>query len=99
MDGETYTRTLMPEVGVSIDETGAALEPAGPKLLFMKVAAAGMSLFAEFIFAKWQQYKRQEQLEQQRERQQTQNQQNNNVEMLAIQGTPSAGDTPQQAFD
>ena len=80
-----------------------------------------MSVLAEFIFAKWLQYKKQEQLEQQRKQQQANQQQNNpevlaiedqqhnnlaiedqqhnNLAVLAIEGTPSAGDTPQQTYN
>ena len=54
---DSYTPTLMPEVGVSIDGQGMPLAPLGPKLLFLKLAAIGAVALAEFMFMKWRKYK------------------------------------------
>ena len=79
MEGTTYVRSLVPEVlAGNIDPmTGMATEPVGPKLVFLKMAAAGAAVFSEFIFAKWRQYKTQSQKERQ--------QHDNNPTMLALQ--------------
>ena len=66
---DSFTPTLVPDVGAHIDETGAPLEPVGPKLLFLKVAAIGAAALAEFVFMKWQNCRRETQRQQQRQQQ------------------------------
>ena len=77
---------------MSIDEQGMPFAPLGAKLFFLKVAAIGAVALAEFIFMKWRKYK-------DPQRQQQRLEQNMNV--LAIQGSPSQSDvdTPQQHYD
>ena len=57
MEGGPFIRSRMPEVAAgSFDpEIGMAIAPLGDQLLFMKMATVGFSVFAEFIFVKWQQ--------------------------------------------
>ena len=99
MEGGPFTQTLMQEVARgNIDpETGMALEPVGNKLLFMQMAAVGVSVFSQFIFVKWNQYKQKAKQENQQQAQQQQF--DDNMATLAIQGTPSPADTPQQQYD